>query len=220
MFIVDPAVEQPAHDSFNAMTALTDLRMTYHMPALFGVSSLLEEQSRHGCLGAIILGSAAHVTEGKSWQKELVGWLQIFSRAKKPILGICYGHQLLAHMHGAKVDYLFPDQRKLTGTRHIEFHSNSRLFPNGWKGELYVSHKQAVIDLSNTPLKATAKSPDCLVDSFEHRDLPIYGVQSHPEATPQFIRTLGQELPAGDSYRLAGSQVLRAFFGLVGQYSA
>lgn len=56
--------------------------------------------------GAIITGSHAMVTDRTPWSEALAGWLRQVVPAGLPILGICYGHQLLAHALGGEVDYL------------------------------------------------------------------------------------------------------------------
>lgn len=54
--------------------------------------------------GAIITGSHAMVTDKEPWSEALAAWLRAAVAAQVPILGICYGHQLLAHALGGEVD--------------------------------------------------------------------------------------------------------------------
>lgn len=53
--------------------------------------------------GIVLTGSHAMVSEREPWSEALVPWLQRAVQAETPVLGICYGHQLLAHALGGEV---------------------------------------------------------------------------------------------------------------------
>lgn len=53
--------------------------------------------------GVVITGSHAMVSESEPWSEALVPWLQAAVLRRTPVLGICYGHQLLAHALGGEV---------------------------------------------------------------------------------------------------------------------
>ena len=59
--------------------------------------------ARAGFAGAIVTGSAAMVTERLDWSERSAGWLREAAHAGLPLLGICYGHQLIAHALGGEV---------------------------------------------------------------------------------------------------------------------
>ncbi|TAL74139.1 MAG: glutamine amidotransferase [Rhodanobacter sp.] len=67
--------------------------------------------------GAIITGSAAMVTERAAWSERTAGWIRAAMDAELPMFGVCFGHQLMAHALGGKVDYL-PGGREM-GTQTI-----------------------------------------------------------------------------------------------------
>jgi GMP synthase (glutamine-hydrolysing) len=56
-----------------------------------------------GFAGAIVTGSAAMVTDRLDWSERSAHWLRDAAHAGLPLLGICYGHQLLAHALGGEV---------------------------------------------------------------------------------------------------------------------
>lgn len=56
--------------------------------------------------GAVITGSHAMVTDRAPWSEALADWLRVAVPGGLPLLGVCYGHQLLAHALGGEVDYL------------------------------------------------------------------------------------------------------------------
>ncbi|MBD8872610.1 glutamine amidotransferase [Rhodanobacter sp. DHB23] len=68
--------------------------------------------------GALITGSAAMVTQRAAWSERTAGWIRNAMDAELPLFGVCYGHQLMAHALGGRVDYL-PGGREI-GTHAIE----------------------------------------------------------------------------------------------------
>lgn len=61
--------------------------------------------NRRGFAGTLISGSAAFVTDRADWSERSAEWLRDAAHAGMPLLGICYGHQLIAHALGGQVDY-------------------------------------------------------------------------------------------------------------------
>ena len=62
--------------------------------------------------GAIITGSPAMVTEHTDWMRVLSLWIAQAVECKVPLLGVCFGHQLLAQALGGGVDY-HPEGREI-----------------------------------------------------------------------------------------------------------
>src|SRR5271157_4820969 len=55
--------------------------------------------SSDGEAGVIVTGSHTMVTERKDWSERAAEWLRNAVSRRLPVLGICYGHQLLAYAH-------------------------------------------------------------------------------------------------------------------------
>ena len=53
--------------------------------------------------GAIITGSWAMVTDRADWSERTAAWVRAMVAAERPLLGVCYGHQLMAHALGGTV---------------------------------------------------------------------------------------------------------------------
>ncbi|OBR90054.1 GMP synthase [Clostridium ragsdalei P11] len=95
-----------------------------------------------------------------------------------PILGICYGHQLICNILGGKVKSA---EVREYGKTKIELDADSALFSNIDKNQIsWMSHTDVV---SEPPkgFKVIAKTNGCPVAAIENTDKKIYGVQFHPE---------------------------------------
>jgi GMP synthase (glutamine-hydrolysing) len=55
--------------------------------------------------GVVITGSGSMVSDREAWVEESAAWLRGAIDQGVPLLGICFGHQLLAHALGGEVDY-------------------------------------------------------------------------------------------------------------------
>ncbi len=97
-----------------------------------------------------------------------------------PMLGVCLGHQSIARAFGGVVKRA---NRPVHGMTSAIDHNGSALF-NGIKSPLMVTrYHSLVVDLPlDGTLVQTATGPDGQIMAFAHRDLPIFGVQFHPEA--------------------------------------
>ncbi len=101
--------------------------------------------------------------------------------ARIPMLGVCLGHQAIAAAFGAKI---VRAPEPVHGRTSLIAHDGSRLFehvPNPCRVTRYHS---LVADEASLPssLRITARTSDGLIMAFEHRSLPVFGVQFHPEA--------------------------------------
>ena len=83
--------------------------------------------TRAGFAGVIVTGSAAMVTEHRDWSERSATWLHEAAHAGLPLLGICYGHQLLAHALGGQVGNN-PNGREM-GTVGIDLHPQAHSDP-------------------------------------------------------------------------------------------
>lgn len=182
--VIDPGTRVPELDCFNRLARACSLPLTYHLPALCGVDSLV--RSSDELAGVVILGSGASVHDGEPWQEALDAWLLPRVEAAVPVLGLCYGHQHLADRLGGEVDWLFEDRHKLKGLRTVSLDPDP-LWGGSCSGPLVVSHSQVVTRLPEG-FVVRGRTPGVGIEAFSHPSRPIWGFQAHPEATVAFTR--------------------------------
>ncbi|MFD3518619.1 aminodeoxychorismate synthase component I [Streptomyces sp. NPDC058657] len=103
----------------------------------------------------------------------------ILDHGDLPLLGVCLGHQGLAHAHGGRVVRAAEPRH---GRTSPVLHDGTGLFaglPSPFEVVRY--HSLTVTGLP-AELEATAWSDDGLVMGLRHRELPRWGVQFHPES--------------------------------------
>lgn len=138
--------------------------------------------------GVVITGSHAMVSERAAWSEALLPWLQTAVQRQTPVLGICYGHQLLAHALGGEVAH-HPQGLEI-GTVRVIRHAAAQTDP--LLGALPdVFHAQA------THWQSVRRLPPGAVllagNAFEpHHAFRVgrcaWGLQFHPEFSAQALQ--------------------------------
>jgi len=101
---------------------------------------------------------------------------------KIPILGVCLGHQAIGAAFGAKI---IKSKKIMHGKTSKITHTNqSVIFNNIPRKFIATRYHSLVIDKQsiNNEIEITSWSDNKEIMSIEHKELPIYGVQYHPEA--------------------------------------
>ena len=147
-----------------------------------------ELPSREGFAGAIVTGSAAMVTDRHPWSERTAHWLHDAAHAGMPLLGICYGHQLIAHALGGEVGDN-PRGREM-GTVAIELQPQAQddpLFaglPARFPAQ--ATHLQSVL---RPPPGATVLARNGQDDCHAFRwGASAWGLQFHPEFSTGHMR--------------------------------
>ena len=126
--------------------------------------------------GIIISGSPILVTEVDSTPyQQLFSWIKDY---KNPILGICFGHQIIAMIHGA----FATRQKEDRDWQKIESLAESPLFnrlPEEF--EMMEDHCETVSIPSDFNLIAVSDA--CVNEGMQHKEKLIFGVQFHPEVS-------------------------------------
>lgn len=154
-----------------------------------GVSALLQIDvfrqqplpTAENLAGIVITGSAAMVSAREDWSERTAKWLVSAVQKGIPVLGVCYGHQLLAHALGGLVGPN-PAGRQI-GTVTAQLTDSSKddpllgHLPHTFAAQ--TSHLEAVLEL---PPGAQRLATSPLDDNFAIRFAEnAWGVQFHPE---------------------------------------
>jgi GMP synthase-like glutamine amidotransferase len=192
LLIIDPSVVFPEEEGTRVILGDWAHGTTVLRPALD--NSPLGQEVLDSCTGLVVMGSAASVHDSLPWLHELSKLVLPIIRGDRriPLLGICFGHQLIGHMAGAKVDFVHSDHAKESGFRATQF-TNSKLVKGTRKVAVVVSHKEQLAELPRGYC-VTAERQNVPYDAIEHKELPIFGVQFHPEARHDFTSRRAMDL--------------------------
>ncbi len=111
----------------------------------------------------------------------IVGLTRWAAQAKKPLLGICLGHQAIAYAFGARVGHA---PELMHGKTSQVFHEKESVLagvPSPFTATRY--HSLAVEEQSLPPeLTVTARTENGIIMGLRHRQAPLEGLQFHPES--------------------------------------
>jgi GMP synthase (glutamine-hydrolysing) len=141
------------------------------------------------CAGAVITGSASMVTERLPWSERTAGWIRDAMDVDLPLLGVCYGHQLMSHALGGRVDYL-PGGREMgtvpltTTVDSMEGDALGSSLPGSFHA--HTTHEQSVMELppGAVALARSERDPHHLVRYGKH----AISTQFHPEFSAEVMR--------------------------------
>jgi GMP synthase (glutamine-hydrolysing) len=124
--------------------------------------------------GIILSGSPCSVREADSPRVNLEQF------GNRPILGICYGAQLLAYLGGGSVEA--SDHREY-GRAHMTTVKSSPLLAGlSANSQVWMSHGDTIMELP-AQYEVIGSTESVRVAAFAHVDKPIYAIQFHPEVT-------------------------------------
>ncbi|HAR64114.1 MAG: anthranilate/aminodeoxychorismate synthase component II [Candidatus Margulisiibacteriota bacterium] len=101
--------------------------------------------------------------------------------SKKPILGVCLGHQSIGYVFGGNI---INAKTLMHGKTSQISHIGNELFENISSPFTAIRYHSLVIEEQSMPqcLEIIARSEDNEIMAVKHREFPVYGVQFHPES--------------------------------------
>ena len=127
--------------------------------------------------------------------------LEQFIARKRPVLGICKGFQIINVFFGGTLIQDFPGHHAVAGVdRYHRVRSvSAELTYACGEGCIVNSAHHQIVDRIGKGLRVLQWAPDGVVEAFSHKDMPVWGMQWHPE------RLKGE----------VGNSVFRAFLKLI-----
>jgi GMP synthase (glutamine-hydrolysing) len=146
--------------------------------------------------GVVLSGSHSMVSDREPWSERLAQWLTRCVAANVPVLGICYGHQLLAHACGGEVADRANHEFEI-GTHTVELNANAAsdpLFdamPQRFDAQLV--HRQSVARLPDGAVLLAGSAGEACQAFRVGR--AAWGVQFHPEFSTDAMRAYIHAMP-------------------------
>ena len=140
-------------------------------------------------LGVILTGSHDMVTDRRPWSEAIAAWIPTVMQRRVPLLGICYGHQLIAHALGGRVGDN-PNGMEMGAVRICLAEESGRHFIfKDLPGELMViaCHTQSVLDLPPGAVRLASSAWDPYHAFAVGKT--VWGVQFHPEFDARIMET-------------------------------
>jgi len=112
--------------------------------------------------------------------------------ARTPILGVCLGHQCIAHVFGGEV---VRAERLMHGKTSQIHHQHGGVFKDLAEPLEATRYHSLIVKRDSVPdsLQITAETNEGEIMGLQHREFPIHGVQFHPES---ILTTEGRKLLA------------------------
>lgn len=154
---------------------------------IFDVTSGQFPETIDSCDGYLITGSKVSVYDDCPWITELKDFIRSINQSSKRLIGICFGHQLIAETFGGKVEK--SPKGWGVGMHYVKIdHQKEWMSPHAEQCGLVFSHQDQVT-VAPEGAQVLASSEFCPVQMFSIDD-HILCMQCHPEMNKEHSRIL------------------------------
>lgn len=142
------------------------------------------------CFGFILTGSVHNAYDNDAWITNLMDWIVRCEAQRKPLVGICFGHQLIARALGGRVE-------KSTKGWGIGSYKVNIIRQKRWmklgvdSARLLVSHQDQVV-IAPSGMKVAARNDFC-PNFMLVKDNHVMTIQGHPEFSSSFTQALTRQ---------------------------
>lgn len=166
---------------------LGEARFDYHCAAVDEGGELPDIDALDSYAGIVVTGSPAMVSHHQAWSERAAAWLRrAMSDNRLPILGVCYGHQLMAHAQGGRVGPN-PFGRRMGTTSMRVLDEDDRLMSVvDASTRVHVTHLEAVLEPPRSARVIATADGD--PNHALHFGGLSWGVQFHPEFDAAIMR--------------------------------
>jgi len=172
-------------DMFVSLMGAADANLAFETVALLDSAAL---PAPAACEAVLITGSPFGVYDDTPWMNPLRSFIRGAFAARTPMIGVCFGHQIIADAMGG-------DVRKSSKGWGVGRHTYGILERRSWMADagasvsLSVSHQDQVITPpgSAVTLASSAHTDHAML---AYRDAPVISIQGHPEFSDGFVAAL------------------------------
>ncbi|ACV47247.1 MULTISPECIES: type 1 glutamine amidotransferase [Halomicrobium] len=157
--------------------------------------------------GCLLTGSRASVYWEEPWIADLTSWVRDAVERDVAFLGVCFGHQLLAHALGGEVE---PMDEYEIGYRTVEHDGTSELLDGvDERFTVFTTHSDRVVELP--PGAEQFAANDYGIHGFQTED--VFSVQFHPEYDTETAR----EVTRGKDDQLSEERIQQVLDGITSE---
>lgn len=168
-------------------TAIGEERFDYETVNVSSNETLPSLEEAGDYAGVVVTGSPAMVSHRLAWSEAAADWLaEVINDDRLPVLGVCFGHQLMAHALGGRVGPN-PDGRRMGMHRFfLDNAEDDLLGPLAPEAMVHVTHLEVVLDPpTGARVLGRTEADDYHALHFGGRS---WGVQFHPEFDAAIMR--------------------------------
>ncbi len=136
----------------------------------------------------VVLSGSPDMMSSRRVQEKFAGEVEAILEAKVPVLGVCFGHQMMAHAFGSRV---VEDSQHVLKFVRTDVARPEELF-EGLRSPLsLLESRHEVVASLPEGFELLASSETTEIAAMKHRKRPLFGIQSHPE---RFTKSNGDGL--------------------------